>query len=138
MCGRCSSTHVLLPAELLPRRRDDVAVIGAALVAHAGGAGRRRIAAQLDRPVSTVRNWLRGFRGQAECLQVVGTRWYCQLDAVAVPAVQTGFPVGDAVEALGRAARAAVLRLGPYDPVWAIINVVTAGRLVTAGSWPSG
>jgi hypothetical protein len=133
ICGRCSSTHVLLPAELLPRRRDDVAVIGAALVAHAGGAGHRRIAIELDRPPSTVRNWLRGFRGQAERLLVIGTRRYCELDPLAPPAFPTGSTVGDAVEALGRAARAAALRFGPYDPVWVIINIVTAGRLITRG-----
>ena len=34
-CRACASTHVLLPAELLTRRRDSVEVIGAALVAHA-------------------------------------------------------------------------------------------------------
>lgn len=138
ICGRCSSTHVLLPAKLLPRRRDDVAVIGAALVANAGGAGHRRIATQLDRPASTVRTWLRGVRSQAEHLHLVGTRWYCQLDPVAAPAVPTGSPVGRRGEGAWSRRSGRGAALGPCEPAWAVINVVTAGRPVTGGPWPSG
>nr|MDQ2728100.1 hypothetical protein [Actinomycetota bacterium] len=45
-----------VPAELLPRRRDSVEVVGAALAAHARGKGHRVIAAELGLPASTVRN----------------------------------------------------------------------------------
>jgi hypothetical protein len=126
-----AATHVLLPSELLPRRRDSVDVVGAALVAHAGGAGHRRIAADLGRPAATVRNWLRGFARQADRLQVVGAVSYVRLDALSGPVAPTGSPAADAVEVLARAARAAVLRFGPYDTPWAIINVITAGCLLT-------
>jgi hypothetical protein len=37
-------------------------VIGSALQASAGGTGYRRIAAQLQRPLSTVRRWIRAVR----------------------------------------------------------------------------
>ena len=63
LCMRCRCTHVLLPASTLVRRADTVVVIGQALLAKAGGAGHRRIAALLNRPVSTVRGWLRRFGG---------------------------------------------------------------------------
>lgn len=62
-CAACTVTHVLLPAHRSPRRADTAEVIGTALAAKARGHGYRAIAAQLDRPVSTVRRWLRRARG---------------------------------------------------------------------------
>ena len=41
------------------RRADTTAVIGTALLHKANGLGHRRIAVAIDRPVSTVRRWLR-------------------------------------------------------------------------------
>ena len=58
-CRDCSATQILLLTELVPRRADSTEVIGAALVASAGGAGYRTIAARFGRPESTVRRWLR-------------------------------------------------------------------------------
>jgi hypothetical protein len=55
LCMRCRCTHVLLPASTLVRGAETVVVIGQALLAKAEGAGHRRIAALLNRPVSTVR-----------------------------------------------------------------------------------
>jgi hypothetical protein len=50
---------VLLPVSVLLRRADAATVIGAALLAKAGGAGHRRIAVLLGVPSTTVRGWLR-------------------------------------------------------------------------------
>src|SRR5664280_1866578 len=61
-CRDCSATQILLPTELVPRRADSTEAIGAALVARARGAGYRSIAAQFERPESTVRRWLRAAR----------------------------------------------------------------------------
>src|SRR5829696_3427063 len=47
--------HVLLPASVLLRRADGVAVIRAALLARVSGCGRRRAADRVARPRSTVR-----------------------------------------------------------------------------------
>src|SRR5664279_1490282 len=58
-CADCRVTQILLPTELLVRRADSTAAIGNALVAKAGGAGFRSIAARFGRPESTVRRWLR-------------------------------------------------------------------------------
>ena len=58
-CRGCRRTQVLLPVSVLPRRADAVTVIGAALLAKAGGAGHRRVAVLVGVPASTVRGWLR-------------------------------------------------------------------------------
>jgi len=49
-CGGCGVSHVLLPAAWLPRRLDEVDLIGAALLGAGCGAGHRRLAACLNRP----------------------------------------------------------------------------------------
>ena len=74
-CGRCETTHVLLDACSVPRRRDGAEVIGEALVAKAQGNGHRRIAARLGRPPSTVRGWLRAAARRAERLGAAALRW---------------------------------------------------------------
>lgn len=58
-CRSCLSTHIVMPAALQPRHADTTAVIGTALLHKAKGLGHRRIAAAIDRPLSTVRRWLR-------------------------------------------------------------------------------
>ena len=67
-CGECGGSHVLLPVFALLRRADAVSVIGAALAARAGGAGVRKVAAVVGRPVETVRGWLRCFTDRAEAV----------------------------------------------------------------------
>jgi hypothetical protein len=74
-CPECAATHMLLPAALVLRRADTAQVIGTALASQARGDGPRRIAAQLGRPVSTVRRWLRRAREpHADCLQEQGVQ----------------------------------------------------------------
>src|SRR6266536_3291041 len=58
-CGGCRVTHVLLPVTVLLRRAYAAEVIGAALLARAGGHGYRWIGAVLEVPVATVGGWLR-------------------------------------------------------------------------------
>ncbi len=129
-CRACSRTHVLVPAQLLPRRRDDVQAVGAALTAHAGGAGHRAIAVTLARPTSIVRNWLRAFGRNAAALAAVAARLCVRLGPTAAPIEPTGSVVADAVEALACAARAATVRLVPSGGPWAMLNSLTAGRLL--------
>ena len=74
-CVGCTRTHVLLPDGLLARRRDEVVVIGAALIAHGAGDGHRRIAERLGVPPSTVRGWLRRFRSRATAIAGFFTQW---------------------------------------------------------------
>jgi hypothetical protein len=81
-CRTCRGTHVLLPAVVAPRRADTTAVIGSALQASARGIGYRRIAAQLQQPLSTVRRWIRAVRDPAhvEWLRTQAVLWLARVD----------------------------------------------------------
>jgi hypothetical protein len=128
---------VLLPDVALARRVDTVAVIGRGLLEAAGGAGHRAVAVALSRPASTVRGWLRRFRLVAPRVAAHFMAWACALDPNLAAVVPTGSALGDAVEAIGVAARAASLRLRPR-PGWSWVSVLTAGRLLsnTNSPWP--
>jgi hypothetical protein len=128
-CSACAGTHVLLPAWGLFRRADSVAVIGSALLAKATGAGHRAIAAAVDRPASTVRGWLRRFTVRVEAVRVLFTGLLHALDPRAGPVHPSGSVFADAVEVLGRAGAAGVLRLGPC-PVWEFASMASGGRLL--------
>lgn len=132
-CVGCRVTHVLLSVACLLRRADAVEVIGAALRAKAAGVGHRPIAARLDRPVSTVRGWLRGFARNAETLRSILTPLLVELDPLHGPIGPAGSVVADAVEVVGLAAAAARRRLGVVGAVspWQLVSAVTGGRLLT-------
>ena len=128
-------THVLLAVSCLLRRADGVEVIGAALRAKATGAGHRRIAAQVARPASTVRGWLRAFARNAETVRAVFMALLVALDPLTGPLPVHPSVVADAVEAVGACAAAARRRLGVIGAVspWQLAAAVTGGRLLAAG-----
>ncbi len=128
MCSSCGGTHVLEPASTLPRLRDTAEVVGSAWQAKVAGAGHRTIARRLDRPVSTVRRWLRRLRDRAEELRVAATGRLHDLDPVAGPIEPTGSALADSLEAVGRAAAAAARRLGPR-PAWDVAVAFTGGLI---------
>jgi hypothetical protein len=137
-CSSCHATQVLLPAGCLPRLGDAAAVVGAVLVAKASGRGSRTIAAELHRPVSTVRRWLRRVRGEhVSWLRRRGVHHAYTLD----PEVLTGLlaqpsALGDAVQALAAAVVAYRRRFEhPVEP-WALIAVFVGGRLLATA--PAG
>lgn len=129
-CSSCGVTHVLVSSACLPRRLDEVATIGAALLAHARGEGHRPIAARLEVPPDTVRGWLRRARNNAEPLRLVGIQMAHALDPSLGPMRPTASPLGDAVEALGAAAAAARRLFGGSRPPWQAIASMTRGRLL--------
>ena len=133
ICAGCGATHVLLPEDTLARRRDAVEVIGAALTAKAAGSGHRSVAAEIGREPSKVRRWFRRFASMAEEIRAHFTRWAHALDPVLGPVVPTGSAFADAVEAIGRAAMAAVRRLGPRPP-WPLASVLSGGGLLATRS----
>jgi hypothetical protein len=136
-CAVCRRTRVLLPASSLPRRRDSVESIGAALLMAANGNGHRRIAADLDRPESTVRNWLRRARRGAGWLNRTGIIAAYEFDPGHGPMAVRATPIAEAVDALGYAAAAAVRRLGLVGvSPWSINTMVSRGRLL--GGFPDG
>jgi transposase-like protein len=131
-CRSCRATQVLLPASCLPRCGDATAVVGAVLAARAAGRGHRRIAADLGRPPSTVRRWLRRARGRhAEWLRRQGVAHAGRLapevlaDLVAQPTV-----LGDALQALAAAVVAYRRRFAHHADAWTLIGVFTGGRLL--------
>jgi hypothetical protein len=130
VCRSCARTHVLLPAFCVPRRRDGVEVIGAALLAAAGGEGHRTIAARLDRPPGTVRGWLRAFAARADPIRQCAVSCTVELsDADALPRRLASSPTVAALEALGCAARACRLRFGPRGSPWELTVALTGGLL---------
>jgi Homeodomain-like domain len=126
---------VLISADSLLRRRDLAEVIGAAVVAKASGVGHRRVATAAGVPRSTVRGWLRRFAANAEAIRVWFTVLAHDLDPMLAVLVPTATLLGDAVEAIAVAARAASLRLASVKP-WSFASAASAGRLLSNTSWP--
>lgn len=138
ICRRgCGKTHVLLWDCCLIRRRDDAERIVTALYKRAEGWGYRRIATHLGMGdfTETVRNWLRAFAPAAEVLRAYFTRWAYGLDPDLGSITARGSPVGDAVEAIGVAVRAAVQRFGPLSE-WARVARLSGGALLCHTSYP--
>jgi hypothetical protein len=126
-------SHVLLPADVLLRRADAVEVIGAGLLAAAGGLGYRRVAEEVGRPVSTVRGWLRRVVGVADrVLAVLGAAAAGFGVEFVAPAPVVGV-VAVVVEMIGALGRAAGRRLGGSRSPWRLAAVVTGGRLLVPG-----
>ena len=128
-CGGCRGTHVLLPTMCLLRRRDGVEVIGSALLAFGMGEGHRRIAVRLGVPASTVRGWLRRFGGKSVFLAAQFVAVARRLDPSLGHISSRGSPVGDALEAVGVAAGAAVRRFGPGRRWW-FVSGASGGLLL--------
>jgi hypothetical protein len=133
-CVACGVTQVLLLGSVLPRRADTTAVIGTALLASTGGAGYRRIAEKIVRPLSTVRRWLRSVRGaHPQWLHAQGVAWIHRVDREVFATITPAHTaLGDALTALAAAAEAIRARLTPHVPAWTLIGRLTHGRLVPA------
>lgn len=127
-CSACQTTHVIVPAWSVPRRRDGAEVIGHALLAKAHGDGHRKIAARLQRPPSTVRGWLRAFARRAEAVQSSALRWARVADAQLVPR-PAGSLLADALEGLGSATRAWRLNVRTSAGPWELAVALTGGLL---------
>jgi hypothetical protein len=137
-CRHCETTHVLLPAWAVPRRRDSAEVIGKALLDNARGLGHRRIAAGLERPPGTVRGWLRTFARRAEQVGASARRWTHAIDPHALDRIRpSGSPAVDAVDALGTMARACRLRLRMSASPWELAVTLT-GLLYSRPRDPPG
>ena len=123
-CRSCQVTVVLLPAWCAPRRAHAIEVIGTAAAAAAADYGPQSIGAQLGVPASTVRGWLDRLRGRADALRRYAIGELSGFDSVtALPAEPAGSPLGEALDAVAAATRAAQRRIG-YGPdmTWASAN----------------
>jgi len=134
-CRSCGKTHVLLPTNLLFRRKDSAEVIGSALSLAAGGMGVQEIADTLDRSQSTVRDWKRRVLDLATEVRVHFTRLAVRLDST-VEITPTGNAFADAIAAVGAAGRSAVLRQVTKHP-WHFASFTTNSMLLcnTNPSW---
>jgi hypothetical protein len=100
--------------------------------ASARGTGYRRIAAHVQRPLSTVQRWIRAVRDPAhvEWLRTQGMVWFARVD---LDVINTLAPqatrLGDALTALA-AALTLRARVVPHVPPWTLIGQITHGRLV--------
>jgi hypothetical protein len=133
---------VLLPVTVLSRRAYAVEVIGAALLARAGGSGHRRIGQGLGVPAATVRGWLRRMASRLEPVRqlLLQVAHRAGVDRPVPRAL--GSPWRDLVAALGAATAAVTGRFGPVGvggPVtaWQVAAACSAGRLLAPG-WPPG
>jgi hypothetical protein len=139
ICGSCGKTRVLLPDTMLRRRQYRVEVIGAALVAAAGGVPWTRIAARIGVPFETVRGWLRRFTRRAEVVRA----WLLGLlDALADDPL---LPAGEAGAVAG--ALSVLAELHRQMPArWPLVAALSpwqlAARLSRSGllapAWPPG
>lgn len=139
-CSVCLITHVLLPVTVLARRAYAVEVIGAALLARAGGSGHRSIGEKLRVPAATVRGWLRVMIGRLEAtrLHLLQVAARAGVDRPVPKAL--GCPWRDLLAALGAATAAVTGRFGPVGvlgPVtaWQVAAACSGGRLLAPG-WP--
>ena len=140
-CRSCHKTHVVLPSEVVPRRRDDAGVIGHALLRAANGVRALEIAREIGRSRETVRNWISRFSNNALAAEVIGTQALFRFDAHADPMrlVWRATPLARAVEAFGLCVAALVRLFGPLRPgttPWSVVNVVTGGHLLSAELGP--
>jgi hypothetical protein len=135
-CGSCATSHALLPSFVLMWRLDAVTVIGEVLEAVTGGvSGVRPVAACLEVPHTTARDWVRRFRTGAEV-------WAAALGSAVVELA--GFaprlpvePCRAAVAATGWVWAAVRARAGPSAPSrWPLVSLITGGRLLAAAIDP--
>jgi hypothetical protein len=129
ICRVCGGTHVLLPDLCLLRRHYEVGVIGAVFEAKARGLGCVRIAREVGVPVGTVRAWLRRFARNAGVIRSHFTRWAHALDLELAAILPAGGAFADALEAIGVAVRAWVLRLGRRAG-WRLVAWLSGGLLL--------
>jgi hypothetical protein len=130
-------THVLLPVSVLLRRADTAAVIVSVLVAKATSrAGFRRIAADVARPVETVRGWLRRLAERAEAVRSVFTVWLRVVDTDPVMPDGAGGGFADAVVAIGALAVAVGRRFSLSMVSLSETAVAVSGGRLLAPGWP--
>jgi Homeodomain-like domain len=135
-CRSCRRSHVLSEMVTYPRRLDTVETVGRALVLAADGLGHRRVAEQLDRPESTVRDWLRRARTNSEAVRADATVAYIRIDTSSVGIAPADSPLGDMVSALGTATAAWVRRFGPVASPWRLSALLTRAGVLALQPQP--
>lgn len=130
-CRVCRRTQVLVWARSYPRHPDSVETVTTVLLAATSGLGHRPVAAQVALPPTTVRGWLRQARHNSEAVRQHATFVAHALDPLAHPFAPTGTPLGDMLDAVGRAVSASFRRLGPSGAPNECALVLTRGAILS-------
>lgn len=135
-CSSCRRSHALLPDFLLERRLDDVEVIGRALVlAVVIGLGMRKVADQVNVPMTTARDWRRRFRVHAAGLTAALVAIAVHLDPAAVQLEGDGEAA--AIQALGAVWQRARRRFGERIPrAWRFWSLISGGQALGTNRSP--
>lgn len=129
-CARCGHSHVLSGLVTHPYRLDTVETVGAALLAACDGRGYRAIAAVVDRPATTVRDWLRRVRSNAAVVIANATRAFYRFEADPGRITPEASPMRDLVSIYGAAAAARIRRVGPHPAPWRLAAYLTRSALL--------
>ena len=136
-CRPCGTSHDVLPSFITHGRLDAIGVIGAALEAMVGAAGRgtRTVAQRVGLPHTTVRDWRRRFMSRAEVLSTGASRAVVALGGV-VPRL-AGTPGAVAIGALRAAWREALRRSrGAVGSLWRFANGLVGSHLLSTNINP--
>lgn len=135
-CGPCRASHALVPSFCLVGRLDVVEVIGEVVAAVVGeGVGVRPVAARLNVPHSTARDWVRRFARRAAMLAAGFAAVVVEVSGLA-PALGVE-PARRALHAMASAFAAVRSRAGAGLPgLWPFAALVTGGRLLGTNSDP--
>ena len=131
VAGPAANTQVLVWARSYPRRPDRVETVTTVLLAAANGLGHRPAAATVGLPATTVRDWIRRARVKAEAVRCHATVLVHAFDPLAAALEPTGTPLGDMLDAVGRAVTAAACRLGPRAAPLQRALVMTHGAILS-------
>ena len=130
---------MLLSVNLAARRADGAAVIAAAIEAKwVEGVGHRVIASRLDRPVSTVRGWLRAFASSAAAMRRAFTLWLARdaPDPAALWPAQTITVAGQAMSVVVVAySQMFAVRFGIVMVPWHAAGLAAAGPWFFSAPW---
>lgn len=135
-CGRCRSTHALVPSFCLVGRLDTVEVIGE-LIAEVvkGDCGVRPPAERIDVPHTTARDWVRRFARSAAVMAAGFAAAVVEVSGLA-PALAVELP-RQALEAIEAAFDIVRCRGGPaLSGMWTFASLVTGGRLLATTTNP--
>lgn len=129
-CATCRRTHVLSDLVTHPHRLDTVETVGQALLAACDGLGYRAVAAVVDRPATTVRDWLRRARANAETVRANALRAFHRFEANPGRINHQGSAFRDMVFVYGAATAARVRRAGPHPAPWRLAAYLTRAALL--------
>ena len=136
-CRACRVTHALVPSFLLVGRLDVVDTIGEVIGAVTGGrCGVRPVAASVDVPHETARDWVRGFRSRARMLWSGFASVTVELGGD-IPARWPASPEDAGIAAIICAHRAAMVRHEVLTPrLWPFAGLVSGGMLIRSNTDP--